>query len=126
MSMLVKIVTFTGKTADSIEAEINNASAQLSKEGRFVIDVSFVEGLASTSGFPCAMLRHMPDDSADYMKKAIDAENALQRIVDSIKPAEKPEAETYDDTESAYGNGMDVANWEVAEDIERVIGGLRR
>lgn len=38
---------------------------------------------------------------------------ALQRIADN-GPKTEPEEEDYDDTESAYGNGMDVAAWEAA------------
>ena len=129
MSMLVKIIQFAGFRPASIEAEINNACAELVKEGRFVVSVDLMEtpsGPASDGqAIRCAMIRHMKDDTVDYMKKAIDAENALERLVQEIRPASEPEEESYDDTESAYSNGVDVANWETAGRIDDVLAGLR-
>lgn len=40
---------------------------------------------------------------------------ALQKIAANGDFDEEPEPESYDDMESAYGNGMDVANWEAAQ-----------
>lgn len=125
MGMLVKIITFDVANADQVEKTINDASEALSKEGRFVVDMSFVDAIASKNGMPCAILRHMPDQTADYMKKAIDAENAIQQIIDGITVEGDPSVRSDDDIESARANGMDVANWEVAKDLDAVLQRLR-
>lgn len=129
MSMLVRVLEFTGYKPSSIEAEINNACAELVKEGRFVVSVDVFDMPANRLdggvGARCAMIKHMKDDTVDYMRKAIDAENALERIAQEIRPLAKPEDESYDDTESAYSNGIDVANWETAERIDAVLTQLR-
>lgn len=129
MSMLVRVLEFTGYKPSSIEAEINNACAELVKEGRFVMAVDIFDmpanRLDGSAGVRCAMIKHIRDDTVDYMRKAIDAGNALERIVQEIRPASEPEEESYDDTESAYSNGVDVANWEVAARIDAVLADLR-
>lgn len=129
MSMLVRVLEFTGTRPSSIEAEINNACAELVKEGRFVVSVDIFDmptnGIDRNAGARCAMIKHMKDDTVDYMRKAIDAENALERIVREIRPAQEPEDGDYDNTESAHSNGVDVANWEVAARIDDVLTQLR-
>jgi hypothetical protein len=125
MGMLVKILKLTSPSAAALEEEINSASRALKEEGRYVVEVSFVPGLESGDGMPIAMLKHMPDESVDYMKKAIDAQNALERIVDGIRPDTDPHPEEYDDTQSAYANGMDVAHWDLAKDLDAVLARLR-
>lgn len=40
---------------------------------------------------------------------------AALRAIIALAPAEQPEEEDYDDTESAYYNGGEVAAWEAAE-----------
>lgn len=125
MGMLVKILKIASRSAATLEQEINSASKALKDEGRYVVEVSFVPGLETDEGMPIAMLKHMPDESVDYMKKAIDAQNALERLVDQIRPETDPHPEEYDDTQSAYANGMDVAHWDVAHKLDAVLARLR-
>lgn len=61
----------------------------------------------------CAWIDQLPPaaPAADVTKRERILEEALRRIMDEA-PKSEPEEEDYDDTESAYNNGNDVAWWE--------------
>ncbi len=49
---------------------------------------------------------------------------ALENIV-AQAPEDEPEPEDYDDTESAYSNGHEVASWEAAETARDALMAIR-
>jgi hypothetical protein len=49
---------------------------------------------------------------------------ALREII-AAAPDRAPEEESYDDTESAYGNGQDVGMWDQAERARKALRRLR-
>ena len=122
MTMLIRIVDVDALQSTAVETAVNDASEALAAEGRFVVGMRFRTDWNDRN---VVVLEHMADEHTDTVEKAVEAENALQRIVDRIKPETQPDEESYDDTESAYGNGMAVANWEAAVEIEAVLARLR-
>ena len=119
---------------------VEELSAKLEAAG-----YSFHEGPVNEEGFAPGQLGHWyawcdgrcdvitGDTHHDVLAAYVDAlahfaaESALQRaalrtIVDE-GPDEAPEMEDYDDTESAYSNGMDVASWGAAQVARRALMG---
>ena len=63
----------------------------------------------------CEMVNREDAAALRYRANAYDKLFAALQAVAANAPAEQPEEEDYDDTESAYSNGQDVAAWESAE-----------
>lgn len=59
------------------------------------------------------ILDDAPNDRLRWERARPIIMKALREIV-SLAPSDEPEPEDYDDTESAYNNGYEVAAWEAA------------
>lgn len=120
MSMLVKFVRLPG-SIPAWEDVINGACNALIDEKRFVTNVRIMNDYNP----PIAIIKHMADQSVDHMARALEAENAIQGIVESIRPLGDPVENPYADPETAYAAGMDEANRGVVSDLETVLARLR-
>lgn len=120
MSMLVKFVSLPNRPGEW-EDKINDACKALADKKRFVTDVRIMNDYNP----PIAIIKHMADQSIDHMARALEAENAIQGIVESIRPVGDPVENPYADPETAYAAGMDEANRGVVSDLETVLARLR-
>ena len=117
--MQVKIVDISHKLGKEREEVINQALAELAAANFEIVDYRSVAGGSGTGHLEMHILY---DGAPASLENAL-AVAQIRDLIASSRPSEKPEEEDYDDTESAYGNGLDVANWEMCERLQAILDG---
>lgn len=56
-----------------------------------------------------------------YENHARTLREAIARVIANHRPDEQPEPEDYTDTEEAFGNGEDIASWEICRDLQEAL-----
>ncbi len=100
-------------------AQGNYITARVGASQRPICEMSVSAAIGGDRGTYC-INKHRPtlEANRDLIARAVNAHDvlvaALRKIIDRA-PAQEPEAEDYHDTESAFGNGLECAAWDLAQ-----------